>query len=147
MSCISLVYKIPYRRARAWPSAREQRYRAYKYFTRDSSIISKATGREIFYCEPQVLDVYQEEYGAKDCASKDSTDDKSNEEMKSLNEYLLLFLFYREESVLSSHKLLGEFTYDFSKILANFTPPPPPTISIERPPLMTSAFARPPISK
>ena len=29
----SLVYKIPYRRARAWPSAsREQRYLAYKIF-------------------------------------------------------------------------------------------------------------------
>ena len=41
----------------------------------------------------------------------------------------------------------GAFTYDVSKILANFIPPPPP-VSIERPPppppLMTSAFARPP---
>ena len=41
----------------------------------------------------------------------------------------------------------GAFTYDVSKILANFIPPSPlsATVSIERPPpLMTSAFARPP---
>ena len=41
----------------------------------------------------------------------------------------------------------GAFTYDVSKILANFIPPPSPlsaTVSIKRPHLMTSAFARPP---
>ena len=40
----------------------------------------------------------------------------------------------------------GAFTYDVSKILANFIPPSPlsATVSIERPPLMTSAFASPP---
>ena len=34
-----LVYKIPYRRARAWPSAsREQRYLAYKNYTGSSKV-------------------------------------------------------------------------------------------------------------
>ena len=73
-------------------------------------------------------------------------------------------------------KAKGAFTYDVSKILANVTPPPllytrypivacalglareqrylaynplpmSATVSIERPPVMTTAFARPPISK
>ena len=36
-ACVHVVYKIPYRRARVWPSgcAREQRYLAYKC-SRDS---------------------------------------------------------------------------------------------------------------
>ena len=38
----------------------------------------------------------------------------------------------------------GAFTYDVSKNLANFTPPLSATVSIERPPLMTSAFAKTP---
>ena len=46
---------------------------------------------------------------------------------------------------------MGAFTYDVSKIFENFTLPLSVTVSIKRPPpppLMTSAFARPPpISK
>ena len=41
-ACIQVVYKIPYRRARAWPrpsASREQRYLAYKY-TRDPIVAS-----------------------------------------------------------------------------------------------------------
>ena len=49
------------------------------YFTRDPSIIIKATGWGVLYCELQVVDVYQEEYEAKDCALRGSTDEKSNE--------------------------------------------------------------------
>ena len=38
------------------------------YFTRDSSIISEATGWGILYCKLQVFELYQEDCGAKDCA-------------------------------------------------------------------------------
>ena len=57
------------------------------YFTRDPSIISKATGSGILYSKLQVVDVYPEKYGAKDCALRVSTDDKSNEGMESVNNY------------------------------------------------------------
>ena len=40
MNRYSLVYKIPCRRARAWPSAREQRYLVYKVFPSTKSFIN-----------------------------------------------------------------------------------------------------------
>ena len=39
------------------------------------------------YHELQVIDVYQEEYVAKDCALRDSTNDKCNEGMESVDDY------------------------------------------------------------
>ena len=49
--------------------------------------MSKATGWGFLECELQVVDLYQEKYGAKDCALRDSADHKSNEGMESVNNY------------------------------------------------------------
>ena len=60
----------------------------------------------------------------------------------------LIIFYFNLVCFLTLKRDKGAFTYEVSKILANFTPPPLPSpcqqLSALSDPLMTSAFARPP---